>query len=502
MLATALCGSLPCPSEALSVGEALPPPSAQLIDGGTADIAAWLRDDFVVWYLFDERAQGSAEALRWLALPARTRPGLRVVGAPVGGRAPSGLTSDAAAVPLVADGDLWRPQLGPGTKPPVLVFTRPPGRVIALRKDTRAAAPAVAAFMFSVHMNRDDWPAALDTLKRAGEPLLDPTLRAARGFAALGAGDGGTAGYEADGLARTGPNQKSRAAGWALQAEIARRDGKFDAAAKAAEAGQALSGGHVVRAALALGRGDFSAARRAAAAARDADTMPWAAGTGPLMVAHVGIIQARYAAAREAAADATVGSPASWMAWQTLGLLEARAGNENGVTLLRAAALLAPPGVAADRLATAVAGAWTDEIPSAAPDMFVVLEQGSVAHARWPGAGDTASLLLADALRWEGAGRAEAYALSPRARATGHPLGDPMSVDDALAAAKDAGVPTVLILRMQLGDRGVVLNTRALRVRSRNLRSVHSVVWTADLTLAEACQALAHRIKDGARRID
>ena len=53
----------------------------------------------------------------------------------------------------------------------------------------------------------------------------------------------------------------------------------------------------------------------------------------------------------------------------------------------------------------------------------------------------------------------------------------------------------MVLLRMHVAPQGVVLNTRVVEVRSGALRGLDSMVWTPDLTLAEACAELAKRVR-------
>ena len=123
------------------------------------------------------------------------------------------------------------------------------------------------------------------------------------------------------------------------------------------------------------------------------------------------------------------------------------------------------------------------------------LEAGSIGHGTWPAVGVTAEILLADALGTRVLGTARAYTMSPLAWHAGKPFGAPLDATTGLAAARHAKARYFVLLRMQPGPRGVILNARVADVRSGALRALESMVWTPDLTLPQACDALAKRIR-------
>lgn len=483
------------PAHALRVGQELPAPPTHAIDGSPLPTDRWLREELVVWYLFTPGGPDAPHALRWLPPPPRGRPGYRAVGVPISAAPMPPSQGAAATFPLLGDGHRWQPQLGLRMQPPVVIVTRPPGVVAHIYEGADAAGSALALFALGLHVQREDWTGVLEIISRAGDPVVDPTMRAARGLAAIALKQDTLAGAEATGLAEVGPNAVFKAVGHVLLAEIALRTGDMETAAAEATAGAAIAEAQVVLARIALAQGDITAAQQAAQRAHASKiALPWSAGDRHLLSADLAGARGDVATARKAARAASQAAPGSWRVWQALGLAQLRAGDGEGVALLQAAAALAPRDMGASALATAAVHAVSEDDDSP-PTLSLALEAGSIGHGTWPAVGVTAEILLADALGTRVLGTARAYTMSPLAWHAGKPFGAPLDATTGLAAARHAKARYFVLLRMQPGPRGVILNARVADVRSGALRALESMVWTPDLTLPQACDALAKRIR-------
>ncbi len=491
--AVLLCVGAP-PAHALRPGQALPAPPTTTLDGATVPTGQWLREELVAWCVFTPGGPNAPHMLKWLAPPAHVRAGYRAVGVPVAD-GPLPESRGAATLPLLAGGHRWRPQLGVRIQPPLVILTRPPGTVVAVLQGADVTGPAIALAALAWHVQREDWSAVHDVLRRAGQPLVDPTFLAARSLADLGTGNLTSARDTATGLAEVGPNGEFKALGRALLAELARRSGNPDAAGRQAQAGASVAEGQAVLARLALAEGDLASAQRAVERTLTLPAvLPWSSGAHRLLAAHVAWLRGRSGEAATAAAAAARLAPASWRCVQAFGLARLRADDMDGIALLRAAAAMAPADVGARELAHAAADAFAagDVEPAS---LSVVLETGSVPHARGPGAGPTAGVLLARALDRKRLGGAEAYATSARGHRDGHAFGAPLPPAAALGAAKRTAARYLVLLRMHAAPRGVVLNTRVVDVRTGKVRGLDSMVWTPDATLGEACDVLANRVR-------